>query len=144
MKLSTRSRYGLRAMVLVGAQGGENISIKSIAESLGLSEAYLEQLFSPLKTAGIIGAARGARGGYFLAKEPKDISVGDILRTLEGSLCPVECLEDGSDECHCGDNCGTRCVTKNVWERMYDGINNAVNAISLQHLISEYNTEMIK
>lgn len=141
MKLSTRSRYGLRAMVDLAAEteiNGLAVNIKTIAARQGISELYLEQLFTPLKKAGFIKSARGAKGGYQLNKNAAEISVGDILRTLEGKLTPVDCLSDS--EATCGDSVCKSCVTKGVWEKIYAGINDVVDSITLKQLADDYKT----
>ena len=135
MKLSTKGRYGLRALIdLARHEGGAPVSITSISARQDISERYLEQLMSMLKKAGLVTSVRGAGGGYILAKDMKEISVGDILRALEGSLEPVECpgLEpDGA--CKASDSC----VTKYVWKRINDSINQTVDEIMLDQLVEE-------
>lgn len=135
MKLSTKGRYGLRALIDL-AQYSEvaPVSIGSIAERQNLSERYLEQLMSLLKKAGLIQSIRGAGGGYVLAKNPADISVGDVLRALEGSLEPVECSGYSENE-ECAASGG--CVTKYVWKRINESINQTVNEIKLDTLVEE-------
>ena len=92
MKLSTKGRYGLRALIDLAQYSGEApVSITSISARQDISERYLEQLMAMLKKAGLVSSVRGAGGGYILAKDMREISVGDILRALEGSLEPVEC-----------------------------------------------------
>ncbi len=92
MKLSTKGKYGLRAMIdLARYSEKEPVSIGSVAVRQGISERYLEQLVALLKKAGLVKSIRGASGGYVLEKKPSEISVGDILRALEGSLEPVKC-----------------------------------------------------
>ena len=92
LKISTKGRYGLRALIdLARYSEIEPVSISSIATRQSISEGYLEQLMSLLKKAGLIKSIRGAGGGYVLAKDISEISVGDVLRALEGSLQPVEC-----------------------------------------------------
>jgi len=139
MKFSTRSRYGLRAVVYLAAQAAENedsVNIKTIATRQGISEHYLEQLFKPLKKAGIIKSARGATGGYRLNAEACDISVGDVLRALEGSLCPVDCLSDG--DATCGGSVCESCVTKGVWGKIYKSVCDTADSITLDTLADEY------
>ena len=114
MKLSTKGRYGLRAMVdLAVYSEKESVSISCIAQRENISESYLEQLAGKLKKAGLIKSTRGAQGGYRLAKPAAEISVGDILRALEGELGAVDCQglkpEGG---CESSDFC----VTKLVWQ----------------------------
>ena len=136
MKLSTKGRYGLRAMVDIAGNGGERaVSISSIAQRQNLSESYLEQLMSLLRKAGIIESVRGAGGGYRLARPPQSISVGEVLRALEGDLNPVECsaLLGAGEPCAAEDTC----VTKYVWQRISQSINETVDQIFLSDLLRE-------
>ncbi len=137
MKLSTKGRYGLRAMVdLVLNSEEENLSLKSISKRQNISMNYLEQIISVLKKSGYVKSTRGARGGYSLAKSPDDISVGDILRALEGNLNPVDCaLVNENKQCDDVDCC----ITKVVWKKISDSINDVVNNISLQDLVDGHN-----
>lgn len=134
MKISTRSRYGLRALVDLASHNRDCANIKGIAERQGLSEFYLEQIFSTLKKAGIIDSIRGAKGGYFLKVPPEDISIGDVLRVLEGSLSPVPCIEN--DDNTCGSSNCEDCSTKEVWKKIYQSINDAVDDMTLQDLLN--------
>ena len=135
MKISTKGRYGLRALIdLAGYGEAEPVSISSIASRQGISEGYLEQLMTLLKKAGLIKSIRGAGGGYVLAKEMSEISVGDVLRALEGNLEPVECTGfDEEDSCEAAGGC----VTKYVWQKINESINKTVNEISLKQLVEE-------
>lgn len=135
MKLSTKGRYGLRALIdLARYSEDAPVSIASISARQGISERYLEQLMSLLKKAGLVKSVRGAGGGYVLAKDAAQISAGDILRALEGDLRPVECAgleEDG--ECRASDSC----VTKYVWQRINESISRTVDGIMLDQLVEE-------
>ena len=136
MKLSTKGRYGLRAVVdLALHTNEETVALSSIAERENISISYLEQLIAKLKKAGIVNSVRGAQGGYMLAKPAEEISVGDILRALEGSLNPVECSEVFGGESNCSS--ADLCVTKYVWKRISDSINDAVDHILLSELVEE-------
>ncbi len=139
MKLSTKGRYGLRAIVdLAMNSQDEAVALSSIAERQNISISYLEQLIAKLRKAGLVNSIRGAQGGYILAKDSKEISVGDILRALEGNLNPVDCseIEEGAEtECSGKDVC----VTKYVWKRISDSINQTVDSISLYELVQEGN-----
>ncbi|BCJ94830.1 AsnC family transcriptional regulator [Anaerocolumna cellulosilytica] len=136
MKLSTKGRYGLRAVLDLALNGeSEAVALSGVAERQGISISYLEQLIAKLKRAGIVNSIRGAQGGYILAKKPEDISVGDILRALEGDLNPVDCAEIlGS-----GSSCtgADLCVTKYVWMRISDSINSTVDTMLLSELLEE-------
>ena len=135
MKLSTKGRYGLRALIDLAQYSEEApVSITSISARQDLSERYLEQLMSMLKKAGLVKSVRGAGGGYVLAKDMASISIGDVLRALEGSLEPVECagiVPDGG--CKASDNC----VTKYVWQRINESISRTVDEIMLDQLVEE-------
>ncbi|HIZ74171.1 MAG TPA: Rrf2 family transcriptional regulator [Candidatus Mediterraneibacter stercoravium] len=136
MKLSTKGRYGLRALIdLAQYSGGDTpVSITSISDRQAISERYLEQLMAKLKKAGLVRSVRGAGGGYILAKDIHEISVGDVLRALEGNLDPVECAGLEPDgECKAADSC----VTKYVWKRINESINRTVDEIRLDQLVEE-------
>lgn len=133
MKLSTKGRYGLRALIdLALYSENETVSIQSIARRQNISDSYLEQLMRKLRSAGLIVSVRGAQGGYKLARSANEISVGDVLRALEGSLEAVTCGgEDNS--CQGAD----LCVTKFVWERINSSIRDTVDSIKLSQLVEE-------
>ena len=134
MKLSTKGRYGLRALIdLALYSENETVSIASISARQNISESYLEQLIAKLRKAGLVTSVRGAGGGYKLAKPASEISVGDILRALEGSLKAVECPGERADGCEES----SFCVTKYVWERMNASIQKTVDEIRLSDLIRE-------
>ena len=135
MKLSTKGRYGLRALIdLAMYSEKEAVSISSIAARQNISESYLEQLVGKLKKAGIVLSIRGAQRVYKLAKPASDISVGDILRALEGNLDAVECpgLKE-ENGCEGAD----LCVTKYVWQRINESISHAVDEMKLDQLVEE-------
>jgi Rrf2 family protein len=134
MRLSTRSEYGLRALVsLVHRQGDQPVPLRVIAEDEGISEQYLEQIFVELRRAGFVLSVRGAKGGYRLARPSQDIRVGDVIRLLEGSLAPYDCL-DGE-----GPGCGKqdRCYTRRVWQKLQDSIEDTLGQMSLAEAASE-------
>ena len=134
MKISTRGRYGLRALVELATCGEEaTLPLRTIAERHGMSEYYLEQLFAPLKKAGIVKSVRGAQGGYKLSRAPDEITAGDVIKVLEGTLSPVDCLEDESYECPAA-SC-ENCNTKPVWEKLYAGVSEVLDTIRLSDLI---------
>lgn len=134
MKLSSRARYGLRALIDLAVHSvTESVSISSIAARQGLSEAYLEQLMAKLKKAGLVISARGAQGGYKLAKSAKDISVGDVLRALEGNLDAVQCAGLSEEGCQ-----GSQlCVSKYVWQKINESISKTVDDMKLDILVEE-------
>ena len=135
MKLSTRARYGLKALIDLGLHSeNEAVSLQSIAERQDISTSYLEQLMAMLKKAGLVKSSRGAYGGYQLGKPADAISVGEVLRVLEGSLEAAACPGIENDgTCHGSDVC----VAKLVWKRINDSITNAVDTLMLGQLINE-------
>ncbi|MBZ4644764.1 MAG: Rrf2 family transcriptional regulator, cysteine metabolism repressor [Petroclostridium sp.] len=136
MRLSTKGRYGVKAMLDLAIHSAEgHIALKNIAERQDISEHYLEQLIATLRKAGLVKSVRGAQGGYTLAQEPSQITVGAILRALEGSLAPVDCvIEDEPIECANS----SKCVTQKIWAKVRDSINQVVDSITLQDLIDDY------
>lgn len=139
MKLSTKGRYGVKAMVELAINyGADPISIKTISERQNISEYYLEQLFSPLRKANLIISIRGAQGGYILSKEPKDISVADIISVLEGPIEISSCLD--GEICDNLDSCATRLL----WEKLKKSIDEVMQSVSLQDIVDDYNKINIK
>jgi len=136
MKLSTKGRYGLKAMLDLAIHNSEGqIALKSIAERQGVSDNYLEQIFALLRKAGLVKSIRGSQGGYNLAYNPLNITVGDILRALEGSLAPVDCVSEVDPTKCCRSE---SCVTKIIWEKIRDKVNEVVDSITLESLVEDY------
>lgn len=134
MKVSTKGRYGLMAMHQLAQDYGQGpISLKSVAEKQGLSENYLEQLFASLKKDGLLTSVRGAYGGYSLSRPPNDITVGQVLRALEGQMAPSECLEGNDHCCTKADDC----ATKWVLVKIKDSIDQVIDSITLNDMIIE-------
>lgn len=136
MKISTKGRYALRLMLDLALNNtGECITIKSIAARQEISEKYLEQIITVLSRAGFVKSTRGAQGGYRLAKAPEEYTVGMILRTIEGSLAPVACLDDLPNEC----TRANACATLTLWQELNDAINNVVDHVTLADLVERQN-----
>ncbi len=134
MKLSTKGRYGLKAMFDLALNDGSGpVSLTAISERQGISIHYLEQLVSPLRKAGLLKSVRGAQGGYLLAKLPAEISVREILELLEGPLAPAACVTDEKNSCSHSD----LCVSRMIYDRIYASINEVVDNISLQDMLDE-------
>ena len=134
MKISTKGKYGLRAMIdLAQYSEQEAVSISSIAQRQKISESYLEQLVAKLKKAGLVVSIRGAAGGYRLARPAADISVGDVLRALEGDVRAVICTAQTEEGCE-GEEL---CVTKYVWQRINESIEKTVDEMMIDQLVAE-------
>lgn len=134
MKLTTRSRYGTR-MILDMALHGQNgpVRIKDIAARQGVSVKYLEKLVRELKEAGFVRSRRGPRGGHELARPLQVITVGDIVRALEGDLALVECDGDGEGSGPCPRLAD--CLTREVWAEAAQAMHKALDAITLADLV---------
>ena len=130
MKVSTRGRYGLRAMVdLAANEESGSIPLRKIAAREQISVQYLEQIFVKLRRSGLVKSIRGAHGGYNLNKKAQEISIGDIIRVLEGPIAPVDCL--------LGENCeagGKDCVSREIWKEVSESIENVLDSMTLKDL----------
>ena len=135
MRLSTKGRYGLRAMVdlAICFKKGQ-VTLSSIAQGQDISESYLEQLLNTMKKAGLVRSTRGHKGGYILARDPGEITVAQVLDVLEGTLAPVHCIDDNPPtECKRFDYC----AIKFIWKKMKDGIYDVINSITLKDIADE-------
>jgi Rrf2 family protein len=133
MRISTKGRYSLEALLYMALlPEGDYTSTRTIAEDTGISDGYLEQLFIPLRKAGIIQGIRGPQGGYLPGKGLDEIRVGDVLRVVEGSLEPVDCLN--SRICPAQEYC----ISRHTWSELYKEISECVDSISLQDLVEAY------
>jgi len=135
MNISTKGRYGLRAMVDIAVHSfGEYIPLKIIAERQDISENYLEQVFSILRKAQLVKSARGSQGGYTLSKEASKITVGEVLRILEGDLGI-----SGDDDGVLGlDKTIKVCINTVVWQKVNEKINDVMESVTLQDLAEKY------
>jgi len=134
MKLSTKGRYGVKAMVDLAINYGEQpVSIKSISERQNISEYYLEQLFSSLRKAKLIKSIRGAQGGYVLNRAPEEITIHEVINVLEGPIEVSNCLEDGA--CNNIDCCATRLL----WRKIKNSIDSVTSSITLKDIVDDYN-----
>ncbi|TAK31141.1 MAG: Rrf2 family transcriptional regulator [Chloroflexota bacterium] len=133
MILSTKGHYGLRAMTrLAETHGRQVLSLAEIAQAEGLPPAYLEQLVAPLRKAGLLKATRGVRGGYCLARHPAEITVGEVIRILEGPIGIVECASEVRSAGCCERE--TTCLSKPLWQRMRANIAQMLDSTTLADL----------
>ncbi|GHV17475.1 transcriptional regulator [Fibrobacterales bacterium] len=135
MRISSKGCYSLEAaLYLATLPPKAKASVRTISESTGISDGYLEQLFIPLKKAGIIKGSRGVQGGYSLAKTADKITAGDILRIVEGDLYPVDCLSK-KGKCVVEKVCSAR----KTWVEIYEAIENCVDSITLADIVESFN-----
>ena len=131
MKLSTRARYGIRAILeLAGNYKKGPLQIKTVAQRQDISVKYLEQLMTVLKSGGFITSIRGPKGGYILAKDPNRIKLSDVFNCLEGPVVTAECLQN---QTYCERTAD--CVTRQVWAQVQQAIISVLESITLQDLV---------
>lgn len=131
MKLSTKGRYGMRALLDLALHQGEGlVLLKDIAQRQEVSLPYLEHLIAPLIAAGLVKSTRGARGGVLLIKSPSEIKLSEVVQVLEGSLAPVDCVNDPR-LCHRS----ASCVTRDIWSEMKRAMNQVLDSTTLQDLV---------
>lgn len=133
MRVSARELYGLRAMSEFARNYGRGpLSLTAVASSQGISQPYLEQIAIDLRRAGLLHSKRGALGGYYLAREPHETTAGDVIRALEGSILPVQCVaEDRCTPCSLEDGCSAR----GIWELVRDRMVETLDSITLADLL---------
>ncbi len=133
MRLSTKSRYGVRAVFDIAYHSeGLETQVKDISRRQGISPRYIEQIFQKLKKGGIIGSKRGPSGGYFLRRKHDEITIGEIIRITEGSLDPVACLNPESSSKRC-DKLG-ECVTRVIWNEAGNRLKDYFDSVTLVDL----------
>ena len=131
MKLSTKGRYGVRALLDLALHQGEGlILLKDIARRQEVSLPYLEHLITPLIAAGLVKSTRGARGGVVLFKPPSEIKLSEVVELLEGSIAPVDCVNDPK-VCHRS----AFCVARDVWSEMKDAMSQVLDSTTMQDLV---------
>jgi Rrf2 family protein len=133
MRLSTQSRYGVRAIFDIAYHSeGLDTQVKDIYRRQGISQRYLEQIFQKLKKAGIVGSKRGPKGGYFLNKKPEDITIGEVIRITEGGINPVLCVnpEDSGQPCEKSGEC----VTQIVWNEAGNRLKEYFDSVTIKDL----------
>ena len=136
MKISTKGRYALRLMLDVALNShGSAVPLRDVAQRQDISDKYLEQIVTQLSRAGLVRSVRGAGGGYLLTRDPAEYTVGEILRTLEGNLAPVSCV-DQDDVCRC--DRADRCVTVEVWRDIQSAVAGVVDNLPLADLVARY------
>jgi Rrf2 family transcriptional regulator, cysteine metabolism repressor len=132
MKISTKIRYGTRAMLELATHYGEGtIELREIAEKEDISPKYLEQVIVPLRTAGLVKSVRGSKGGYTLAKPPSNISLREIFEGLEGPVNLVDCLVD-PEACQRT----STCVTREIWKEVSDVIEKVLGSVTLEEMVN--------
>jgi len=139
MRLSTRGRYGLKAMVDLAVNYGDGmVSTASLAAMQGISDAYLEQLIAALRKAGLVNSVRGAQGGYSLARPPGEINVNEVLRVLEGSTSVMDCV--GTESAECDNACS--CSARPLWLKLQSRIDEVLDATTLADMAADYTFQL--
>jgi len=136
MKLSTRTRYAVRAIIELAQNDNKRpLQLKIIAQRQDISVKYLEQLMAVLRSGGFVRSVRGSKGGYVLAKAPDQIKLNDVIHSLEGPVATVECVDD--------DDCCMRsadCAARSLWTQVEQAIENVLQSVTLQDLVDRANS----
>jgi len=133
MRLSAKSEYGLRALIDIATCYGQGpIGAREVADRQQIPVKFLEQLVSAMRKAGILDSRRGAKGGFFLARPPEEITVFAAVEALEGSLSPTACVGEGTPDCARA----TQCAAQDVWNRAKVALRGALEEITLADLVS--------
>lgn len=132
MRVSAKELYGLRAMSEFARHFGQGpVSLSEVARKQGISQSYLEQIAIELRRSGLLRSRRGAQGGYYLARSPDETTAGDVIRALEGSILPIQCVTDTKCEpCSMEDGCSAR----GIWEQVRDRLVETLDSITLADL----------
>ncbi len=134
IRFSTRGEYGLRMMMDLARHYGKGPeSLAEIAKHEALPATYLEQLAAKLRKAGLVTSYQGVRGGYQLSRPPADITVGDVMRVLEGAISPMVCATEGESDVLCERQ--LFCSANLVWERVRDSVAQALDSLTLADLV---------
>jgi Rrf2 family protein len=134
LQLSTRSRYGLRLMIALGMRYGTGATLmRDVSRIEDISEKYLGQIIIPLKAAGLVASQRGSHGGYSLARDPKTITVRDVVEAIEGDIVPVPCTDASAEPCARV----TMCAAATVWKRLADDMRKCLESTTLADLAAD-------
>lgn len=140
MKLSTRGRYASRAMLDLALNYGKgSVSLKNIARRQEISERYLEHIMIVLLSAGLVQSTRGSRGGFSLAKLPKEIKLSQIIQAVEGSISPVACVDDPK-LCNRVD----ACVTYEIWKKLKKAMLEVLDSVTLEDMVKMQKKKLSK
>lgn len=141
MRVSYKGDYALKAILELSLRygHGEAVSISEIASSGDMPEKFLEQILLALKNGGFVKSKRGANGGFYLSKPPKDITVGEVIRFIEGPTEPISCVEDGYKAC--GDL--KNCIFRDIWKKVGLAVSSVIDAVTFEDLATRYKDRSI-
>jgi Rrf2 family protein len=139
MKLSTKSRYALEGLLYLAVYGGgKPLSVKDIAAGTGVTTAYMEQIFFSLKKSGLVFTIRGSKGGFVLGPDGEAVTVGMLIRAIDGNIVPVKCVESLSS---CTSRVRSNCLSRQIWIQLTDAISQAADRLTLKDLKNKYLAE---
>ena len=133
-RLSTRGHYAVLRMYELARSSDDTVSLADVSSMRNISQGYLEQIIKPLRLAGLVSGRKGFGGGYSLSKAPADVTVGDVIRAVEGPVVPVKCAV--VDSANLDDHCPSDCSARTVWQRVGQAIDRVLDSITLQDLLS--------
>ncbi len=139
MKVSKKTEYGLRAMVAIALMAGQDkpVPLSTIAESEGIPEQFLDQIVAKLRRAGFVKSIRGVNGGYMLSRPASEITIGSLVRLLEGSLAPIGCISEELADADVFCDRISVCHTRSVWLRVMNAVTKALDSITLADVLHD-------
>lgn len=129
MKLSSKAHYGLQACQILAEAGGGAVSATELEEKVGVSGKYLEKIMRILTGCGVVAAKRGAQGGYYLAKNPESVTVGEVTRALEDDMKIVHCVHSACEKCEC--------KSGKIWRSLVKKMNEFLDSVTLADMLKE-------
>ncbi|MFQ5712655.1 MAG: RrF2 family transcriptional regulator [Candidatus Scalinduaceae bacterium] len=142
MKLSSKTEYAILALLELGQRYGKGFVLsRDIASTRGIPESFIERILLTLRNGGVIVSVRGAKGGHCLAKDPSKISVREVIEMFEGSLAPIDCVNERISSISASCSVEGSCVLKDLWQKMYDAMLASIENTTIKDLITQEGTQ---
>ena len=138
MKLSNKTEYAILALLELGQRHGEGLILsRDIASARVIPESFVERILLTLRNGGIIVSVRGANGGHCLARDPGEISVREVIELFEGSLAPIDCVNERISSLSASCSIAASCVLKDLWQKMYDAMLSSIENTTIKNLVAQ-------
>ena len=138
MKLSSKTEYAVLALLELGQRYDKGLVLsREIASSRDIPESFIERILLTLKNGGVIVSVRGANGGHCLARDPGEVSVREIIELFEGSLAPIDCVNERISSLSACCSIEASCVLKDLWQKMYDSMLASIENITIKNLVTQ-------
>jgi Rrf2 family protein len=142
MKLSSKTEYAILALLELGQRYGKGFVLsRDIASTRDIPESFIERILLTLRNGGVLVSVRGAKGGHYLAKDPSKVSVREVIEMFEGSLAPIDCVNERISSISASCSVEGSCVLKDLWQKMYDAMLASIENITIKDLITQEGTQ---